>query len=130
MKNGRPNAAKLKAIPEKMGEIVVAAVRATLVIPAVAVRSSESTTAIVYDLRVGTSIWETLIRSRKKSTASQAVGASGTIMSRTFDGRWVKTIVFSSPNRSAIQPAASSDKPDTTLTQKKTKPSVSGDIPH
>ena len=34
--------------------------------------------------------------------AVASVGASGTKISKMFDGRWVKTIVLSSPARSAI----------------------------
>src|SRR5207302_5481580 len=46
-KNGRPSAAALNAIPANVGETALAVVRATFVIPAVAVRSSGSTTAMV-----------------------------------------------------------------------------------
>src|SRR5919204_3426933 len=119
MKNGAENAPTLNATPAMAGEIALVVVRATLVMPAVAVRSSGSTTAIVYDCRVGTSICETLMRARKNATASRGVGASGTSMSSTFDGRCENTIVLSRPKRSANQPAASSDAPERIPTQKK-----------
>src|SRR5688572_32948952 len=47
MKNGSPSAATLKAQPVTAGERADAALRATFVSPAAAVRSSGSTTAIV-----------------------------------------------------------------------------------
>ena len=62
-------------------------VRATPVIPAAADCSSGLTTAIVYDCRVGTSIWLMLNRTIRTETASESVGISGTRMSSTFDGR-------------------------------------------
>ena len=107
-------------MPANVGEIALAVVRATLVMPAVAVRSSGSTTAIVYDCRVGTSICDTVWRRRKNATASHAVGARGTRTSSTLDGRCVNTIVFSRPIRCASQPAARSDSPEMIPTQKKT----------
>src|SRR5437867_2333743 len=119
MKNGADSAPALNATPAIAGEMALVVVRATLVIPAVAVRSSGSTTAIVYDCRVGTSICEMLIRARKNATASRDVGASGTSISSRFDGRCENTIVFSRPKRSANQPAASSDAPERMPTQKK-----------
>src|SRR5713226_8767019 len=65
-----------------------------------------------------------LIRARYSATASHETGASGTRMSSTCDGKWVKTIVFSRPMRSASQPATSNDSPDSTPTQKKSTASV------
>ncbi len=49
-------------------------VRATSATPAAADRLSGSTTTIVYDWRVGTSIYEMLERSSSASTASGKVG--------------------------------------------------------
>ena len=59
------------------------------------------------------------MRARKNATASSGVGASGTSMRSTLDGRCENTIVFSRPKRSANQPAASSDAPERMPTQKK-----------
>ena len=64
---------------------------------------------MTYDWRVGTSIWLRLNRRSRTATASGSVGISGTRMSSTFDGRWVKTIVLISPNRAAIRAADSDD---------------------
>src|SRR5215831_4345048 len=124
-----PSAATLNATPLSTGANAAAAVRTVLVMPAVAVRSWGSTTAIVYDFLVGTSICETLMRSRKNNTASHQVGASGTSISNTLEGKWVKTIVLSSPMRLASGAAPKNDRPDTTFTQKKTMASVSIDRP-
>ena len=77
--------------------------------PAAADRSSGSTTAIVYDCRVGTSIWLMLNRISSTATASSSVGMNGTRISSTFDGRCVNTIVRISPNRAASGPAASAE---------------------
>src|SRR5205809_7976809 len=106
MKNGRLSAATLNAHPLTAGANAEAVLRATLVRPAVAVRSSGSTTAIVYDCRVGTSICEMLIRARNMAAASAPVGMTGTRTSRTLDGKWVKTLVLMRPIRLASHAAA------------------------
>src|SRR5512136_188095 len=69
-------------------------VRATPVTPAAADRSSGSTTAMVYDWRVGTSICEMLKRSNKTITASGKVGIKGTRINKMFEGMWVKACVL------------------------------------
>src|SRR3989442_15712651 len=92
MKNGRPSAAALMAIPAKVGAAAFAALRATFVMPAVAVRSAGSTTAIGYDCRVGAWIGETALFPRRDGTASQAGGASGMRSVRKYDGRLVNTV--------------------------------------
>ena len=69
-------------------------VRATPVTPAAADRSSGSTTAMVYDWRVGTSICEMLNRSNKTMTASGKVGINGTKINRMFEGMCVNALVL------------------------------------
>jgi hypothetical protein len=76
------------------GEIAAPVVRATPATPAAAERSSGSTTAIVYDWRVGTSICEMLKRSNKTSTANGKVGIKGTRISRMFEGMCVNVLVL------------------------------------
>src|SRR5512135_1660415 len=71
--------------------------RAILVTPEAAERSSGATTAIVYDCRVGTSIWEMLNRRSNRVIASGSVGISGTSISSTLEGTCVKTIVLIRP---------------------------------
>ena len=48
-------------------------------------------------------------------------------LNKMFDGKCVQTIVFNNPIRCASQSAASSERPESTPTQKKTTPSASGD---
>src|SRR5438034_9918057 len=92
------SAASLNAILAKVGETALAVVRATFVMPAVAVRSSGSTTAIVYDCLVGTSICEMLMRSRNNAMAGHAPGANGSSRGSPFDGRSVHRIVVRNPD--------------------------------
>ena len=70
-----------------------------------------------------------LMRARNTSTASQAVGISGTSISSTLDGRWVKTMVFNRPMRAAIHPAARNESAESRPAQKKTTPSHSVESP-
>ena len=71
------------------------------------------TTAMVYAWRVGTSICEMLKRINRTAITSFRSGISGTIMSRIFEGRFVKTMVRISPiffatgtaSRAKLQPA-------------------------
>src|SRR5213080_2096992 len=76
--------------------------RGTDVTLAAAARSSGATTAITYELRVGTSIWDSALRASSSPIATGRSGANGTNASSTFDGRWVNTIVLIRPMRSAI----------------------------
>src|SRR5256885_16329238 len=87
------------------GEIAAPVVRAIPVTPAAADRSSGSTTAITYDWRVGTSIWLRLNRRSRTVIARARFGINGTRIRKTFEGRWVKTIVLTRPNRAAIRDA-------------------------
>src|SRR3954454_12527834 len=94
---------------DRTGEIAAPVVRAIPVTPAAADRSPGSTTAMTYDWRVGTSIWLRLNRSRSTTIARARFGRRGRRTSRTFDGRWVKTIVLTSPIRAASRDADSDD---------------------
>ena len=57
------------------------------------------------------------------ATASGSVGMSGRRMSRTLDGKCVKTIVFTRPNRSASRAADSADTAASRFAAKKMEPS-------
>src|SRR6266851_3310340 len=116
--------------PTSSGAIEAPIVRAMLAIPAAADRSSGGTTAIKYDCLVGTSIWLMLKRRNRIETASGSVGISGTRMRRMFEGRWVKTIVFTNPNRDANRDASKADTPANTFAPKKIAPSVDGLAPN
>src|SRR6266511_2413494 len=80
--------------------------RAVLVVAAAAVRSGGGTSAITYAWRVGTSICDSTVRASSSPTAMGRVGASGTAASSKLDGRWVNTIVRSSPTLAASSGAA------------------------
>src|SRR4051812_15604105 len=100
----KPDAARRK--PDRMGLIAAARLRGTAVMLAAAARSPGVTTAMTYEVRVGTSICESALRTSSNITAVERVGANGTSTKQTLAGRWVNTIVFTSPMRSEIQDAA------------------------
>ena len=64
------------------------------------------------------------------STASGRVGISGTRISRTFDGRWVKTIVSMRPIRRAIRAADSDETAASRFAAKKIAPRTAGSTPN
>src|SRR6185295_6009128 len=107
---------------ERIGEIDAPVVRAMPVTPAAADRSPGSTTAMTYDWRVGTSIWLRLKRRSRTAIASPRFGMSGTRIRSRFDGRWVKTIVFTSPKRAANRDAESDDTAASRFAAKKIPP--------
>ena len=85
---------------------------------AAAGRSGGVTTAITYDVRDGTSIWERVLRINSSAMAIPSVGAKGTSIKQTFDGRWVKTIVFTRPIRRASRTATGYEKAERRPDQK------------
>src|SRR5215213_7391251 len=105
MMNGAPNASDWSRTPARAGEAACATVRVAFVTLAAAVRSSGYTTATTYDCRAGTSIWESAKRARSKASARPRLGEKGMAASKTLEGRWVKTIVFTSPMRFASRAA-------------------------
>ncbi len=69
-------------------------------------------------------------RASSTAMASGRFGMSGTRTSSTFDGRCVKTMVFTRPKRFASQPAESAEIPASTLAPKKMTPSVASSAPN
>ena len=118
------NAGTLKNKPVNIGEMDAPIERAMAVMPEAADRSSGSTTAIVYDWRVGTSIWEMLNRKSKSPMARGRVGINGTRINRIFDGMCVKTIVLISPILFAMRTASNAEMPARIFAPKKILPSV------
>ena len=57
---------------------------------------------MLYESRVGTSIWLRKARHCQNTIASVAVGAKAAASRKKLDGIWVNTIVFSSPILFAI----------------------------
>ncbi len=127
--NGKGVAAAAIVAPEKRGAAACASARTLTVKPAAAARSSGATSAIVYACRVGTSICESRWRASSTAAALPKLGMKGTSSSSTFDGRCVKTIVWSRPKRSATRDAARNESADSRLVPKKSAPSASGDAP-
>ena len=82
-----------------------ARLRGTDVMPAAAARSAGETTAITYELRVGTSICDSALRRRSNATTHPRSDANGTMSSSTLDGRCVNTIVLTRPIRCAMRAA-------------------------
>src|SRR5438105_75969 len=123
--NGAPRKIGLpRKMPAIAGERPAPIVRATPVIPAAAERSSGATTAIVYAWRGGTSICEMLNRKSSRPTAHGKLGMNGIRIKRTFDGRWVKTIVFTRPIRAATLTDARAEIPASRFAPKKIDPKV------
>src|SRR5262249_34568081 len=128
-RKGQLHKAALKNAPVTTGAQALARVRATAVTPAAAERSSGSTTAMVYDWRVGTSICDRLNRSNNTVIARGRFGMSGTSMRKTFEGRWVKTMVLSRPKRVAHRAAAKAERPAKSEAPKKMLPSMARSTP-
>src|SRR5262249_62305003 len=76
--------------------------RGTAVPWAGAGRSAGVTTAMTYELRVGTSICDNADRSNKKPSATVTFGDRAARIRKRLDGIWGKTMVFTSPIRRAI----------------------------
>src|SRR6266853_1177000 len=94
---GNPVKDVVSRAPAKAGLIEEASVRGTAVTLAAAARSAGVTTAITYDVRVGTSIWDSAERtSSRPSTTRRFVEKAARIRQR-LDGMCVKTIVFTRP---------------------------------
>ena len=119
----------LKSKPVSAGEMDAPTERAMAVMPEAAERSSGATTAIVYDWRVGTSIWEMLKRRRSIPIARGKVGINGTRINKMFEGICVKTIVLIKPNRLASRTASNAEIPARMFAPKKILPSTPDSTP-
>ena len=117
MSNGQPKVERVSRYPARIGLTAVARLRGTAVMLAAAGRSSGVTTAITYEVRVGTSICDSALRASSKPIAVARFGANGTRIRKMFDGRWVKTIVLIRPIRSEIGTATRKDRAEHTLLQ-------------
>src|SRR5258707_1291783 len=87
--------------PDSDDAAAQAPVRVRLVAPLANVLSSGATSAATYDCRVGTSISTSDSRNRNSASAQVAEGAKGTAIRSRLEGRWVKTMVLTSPMRRA-----------------------------
>src|ERR1700704_6091631 len=124
MTSGHPNPETPRRYPAISGPIDDARLLETAVMLAAAARSPGDTTAITYELRVGTSICERTLRASRRTIAQARFGANGTSMSRTLDGRWVNTIVLIKPKRSAMRTATRYENADRVPVQKNIVPAT------
>src|SRR5215218_3121611 len=127
MTSGQPKGERASSQPESRGLSAEARLLGTAVPLAAAGRSAGETTAITYELRTGTSICDSALRSSSKATASSTLGMNGVSTRKRFAGRWVKTAVLRSPMRLAMRTAARAEKADSTPVQKKITPAVATD---
>src|SRR5437868_10671492 len=104
--SGHPKLESPSIYPAISGLTADARLRGTDVTLAAAARSAGATTAITYELRVGTSICDSALRASNSATAHERLDANGTSSSRTLDGKCVNTIVLTRPNRFAMRVAA------------------------
>src|SRR5215471_4328036 len=100
--NGQPKVERVSRYPEIIEPAAQAKVFGTAVMLAAAGRSGGVTTAITYEVLVGTSICDSALRASSSAMAVARLGAKGIRINRTFDGRCVNTIVLISPIRAAI----------------------------
>src|SRR5438128_12423843 len=106
MRSGQAKALTLISQPASTGLIAEARLRGTAVMLAAAARSTGTTTAITYELRVGTSICDRALRASRSAITDARLDAKGTSNRRMLDGKCVNTIVLTSPIRLAIRVAA------------------------
>jgi len=71
----------------------------TAVTLAAAVRSAGITTAITYDVRVGTSIWERAERTSSSVSTMVTFGENAARIRQTLEGMCVNTMVLTRPKR-------------------------------
>src|SRR5262245_27917866 len=122
--SGHPKVDSPSRKPEIRGLSDAAKLRGTAVTLAAAGRSSGVTTAITYELRVGTSICESALRKSRSAIANGNVGMKGVSIKKIFEGRWVNTAVLISPIWSAIRAATRAENAESTPVQKKIVPVV------
>jgi hypothetical protein len=127
--SGQPKADSPSIHPASDGPAAEARLRGTVVMLAAAGRSSGSTIAITYELRVGTSICDRKLRTRKSATTTAKLSTKGIAARHRFAGMCVNTIVFTSPIRSAMRTAMRNETAESTLVAKKSAPTSAGLTP-
>src|SRR5262245_3964712 len=85
--------------PDSAGLIDEARLRGTAVTLAAAVRSAGVTTAITYEVRVGTSICESAERRSSSASTMVRLGENAARMRQRLEGICVNTIVLTRPKR-------------------------------
>src|SRR5262249_15008555 len=97
---------RLKRYPAIVGLMAAARLRGTEVTLAAAGRSAGVTTAITKDVRVGTSICDNRLRTASRPMTTGRLFTNGIATRQKLAGRWVNTMVLTSPKRRAIGTAA------------------------
>src|SRR5450755_1539916 len=118
-KSGQPKLETCSRYPAASGLIDDARLRGTDVMLAAAARSEGDTTAMTYELRVGTSICESALRTRSSKMTQGKLGISGMISRSALAGRCVNTMVLISPNLLAMRTAIRYENALRTPLQKK-----------
>src|SRR6516162_6797860 len=103
--NGSPEKPVPSKAPLSAGPTDKARLRGAAVIPAATGRSAGVTTAITYEVRVGTSICESAARMSRNASTTGRLGTNAAIIRHRFDGICVNTMVFTRPTRFAIRAA-------------------------
>src|SRR5262245_48380633 len=98
MTSGKPENAVENSAPASVGLMDDARLRGTAVTLAAAGRSAGVTTAITYEVLVGTSICDSAARINSSISTAVKLGRNAARIRQMLDGIWVKTIVFTRPN--------------------------------
>ena len=94
---------------------------------AAAGRSSGVTTAMTYELRVGTSICESRLRTHRSAITCTGRRQNGIATRHRFAGRCVNTIVLTSPMRLAMRTATRYESALSTPVAKKSVPATASE---
>src|SRR5258707_3840353 len=103
--NGNPVKDVVSRAPAKAGLSDDARLRGTAVTLAAAGRSGGVTTAITYEVRVGTSICESAERTSNSPSTTRRLVENAARIRQRLEGMCVKTMVFTRPKRFASRAA-------------------------
>src|SRR4051794_6040559 len=124
MISGQPKELCDSIHPANVGGSAEARLRGTFVTLAAAARSAGDTTAITYELRTGASIVDNKLRATRHAIASGRFGIRAALTNSTCAGRWVNTIVRTSPMRFEIRTARNTENAEQTPVQNSSAPAA------
>src|SRR5450759_728824 len=125
--SGQPNDDRPSMYPARNGLAAAARLRGTDVMLAAAGRSAGVTIAITYELRVGTSICDSALRTNSSAMTQLRSGMKGIATRHRLEGRWVNTMVLTRPMRLAMRTATRYESAVSTPVQKKMLPAMAAD---
>src|SRR5215510_837727 len=99
MMSGNPRNEVASRAPDMAGLTEDARLRGTAVTLAAAARSAGVTTAMTYDVRVGTSICDSAERTSSSANTAVRFGVKAAMIRQTLEGMCVNTIVLTRPKR-------------------------------